>query len=740
MKYLKKIWPVFILLIQNIIIFLDHYTGEASFTWDFVTGYYPLAAFSTSMLQNGVFPQWMPFQQMGYPFAFSVQSGIYYPPIWIFPLFHIPYTIDAANIFQAVHFLAGAVGVFLLLNLFFKNKLFAFSGAFCFQFFGGLYSNSQHVDIIRAFVLLPYLFYVFTLVTPDLEIEKPGTRYIRLPKRLLFIPIVLYLFETGAYPGNLISAVFIIGIYVLLQLIQIYVETENRLLIVRFTAVVGALSLLGIALAAVYLVPPFLFRSEMVRYNSLNTHIYEHVWFSQFPGLFLSSKFLPGEISMSSTYVTLPAFIIAFFAQRRFIKQYWIWMVLGLISLMMALGPLSFFWKTLTKILPILNYSRMASSDYRIFLVFPILILFIGGIQAIISDKLKFENMAIRTVAASIIVIQGVYMVYFPGSYEQYQKINEFGVVPRFINWLNTSNRNLLVIEVFLVFIFVVATCYLFWRRRQAVSSLVAILIVLISIDAYRVLPDMNTWSDPVAQKDIFGNYQFLEQNELVTTRIPENINVPRDPRETQDSYWLSLIGGYIDGRFLATDKVPCYILACEKALNDPLYNQYMQFGWRPIILDQPLVNTGSEELYLDKSNIQKFLQENPKQSIMQVDYNINKITYDVSLDSPKLFIENEIYFPGWTAEVSMGNTTTKIEAVQVNDVFRGWLLPAGKYTMITRFVFPYYYTFLAISLTAFLIWCLIILLAYNPHLFVFFRTRLTGQRLITISHDPFRP
>jgi hypothetical protein len=160
---------------------------------------------------------------------------------------------------------------------------------------------------------------------------------------------------------------------------------------------------------------------------------------------------------------------------------------------------------------------------------------------------------------------------------------------------------------------------------------------------------------------------------------------------------------------FLFRSKMVCYNTL--NALSNPLYNQYMELGWHPIVLDPGLGNMESDDIH-----------------------DINEITYVVSLDAPKLFLENEIYFPGWTAEISTEETTTEIEAVQVNDVFRGWFLPAGKYTMVTRFVFPYYHIFLAISLTTFLVWCLIVLMAYNPHLYLFFRTQWTKHRPSTVS------
>jgi hypothetical protein len=183
---------------------------------------------------------------------------------------------------------------------------------------------------------------------------------------------------------------------------------------------------------------------------------------------------------------------------------------------------------------------------------------------------------------------------------------------------------------------------------------------------------------------------------------------------------------------FLFRSKMVCYNTL--NALSNPLYNQYMELGWHPIVLDPGLGNMESDDIHFNETSIQRSLLGNANQSIRQIDYDINEITYVVSLDAPKLFLENEIYFPGWTAEISTEETTTEIEAVQVNDVFRGWFLPAGKYTMVTRFVFPYYHIFLAISLTTFLVWCLIVLMAYNPHLYLFFRTQWTKHRPSTVS------
>src|SRR5688572_20599664 len=83
-------WFVFsILAIQNLVIFQNHYFRDYGFPWDFIQGYYGMVAFWTSVVSQGVFPSWMPFDSMGIPFNLMMQSGLHYPLFWVFPILNI---------------------------------------------------------------------------------------------------------------------------------------------------------------------------------------------------------------------------------------------------------------------------------------------------------------------------------------------------------------------------------------------------------------------------------------------------------------------------------------------------------------------------------------------------------------------------------------------------------------------------------------------------------------------------
>jgi len=80
-----------------------------------------MPAFWTTAVSVGVFPQWMPFQSMGYPFLLNAQTALYYPLLWIFPILSIPFTLQADVIFQVLHVFLGSVGMFFFLKMMLKS-------------------------------------------------------------------------------------------------------------------------------------------------------------------------------------------------------------------------------------------------------------------------------------------------------------------------------------------------------------------------------------------------------------------------------------------------------------------------------------------------------------------------------------------------------------------------------------------------------------------------------------------
>jgi hypothetical protein len=173
------------------------------------------------------------------------------------------------------------------------------------------------------------------------------------------------------------------------------------------------------------------------------------------------------------------------------------------------------------------------------------------------------------------------------------------------------------------------------------------------------------------------------------------------------------------------------------------IYRQYMLMKWTPILLEpnfaksydstninvpvsifsnttESLVQAGLcskftcdsafSSKHLIQPEPQPALQEpHAANQVVQTRYGINDISYKVTLKEPKHMVENEIYFPGWQADLIFPHKEMKLQASVVNDVFRAWLLPAGDYIMIAHFHFPNLIIYQSITIISFGVWIFII-------------------------------
>jgi len=208
-----------------------------------------------------------------------------------------------------------------------------------------------------------------------------------------------------------------------------------------------------------------------------------------------------------------------------------------------------------------------------------------------------------------------------------------------------------------------------------------------------------------------------------------------KDP-EHHNLSWL----GYLNGSYMMEDYGNTILLSRSTVESNNVYRQYMLMKWTPILLDRNF-NMSSESVkitlpasafsniikqqhnqselcskftcdsaFSDKYLIQPKSHDNANDQVVQTRYGINDIVYEVTLKQPKLMVENEIYFPGWKADLFLPDKQMKLESSVVNGVFRAWLLPAGDYKMIAHFHFPNLLAYQSISIVSFAIWIFVIM------------------------------
>ena len=686
----KPIWEyryLVILLCQNLAIFWSHYFNDYGFPWDFPMGYYAQTAFWTTAVSQGVIPDWMPFQEMGYPFTLALQSGYHYPLLWVFPILHIPYTLNAAVVFQCLHILLGAVGMFFFLRVVLKDTSYALVGAFVFQMFGGFYSNAEHVDIVRAYALVPWMFYVFNF---DRDKLWP------LQTRNYFIPLILFLLSTGGYPGNLIATVILLTLYCALQMVEFLLKHRDlRTLFLTGLSIIG-MSLLGVSMASVHLLPAWTQQEYMSRSDTLSLGYFFGLSVQHWPGLYLSNTIFSEEISMTSTYITLPAFLFIFFVPLKKLKEFFAFGLVGAAALTFVLGPHSAIWLALSDLLYPMRLSRFPASDYRIFIGIMAILVAMLGLQAVIEHPFKKRELATRFLLTFGVLLWGILSSYGGGKFKLDQ-------IARAVTVLFTS--------MFFVVI-------LLKKEPRFGSIPLLILLAIIGLDGYRVLPEMQiAWRVPgISQVYPFWWGIIEEDGRLLAYSIFEDYPVQRPARQPLKPGIEFAWRGYLIGQFMVNDlsnQGKGILKSTSLVVNNPLYLEYMEKEWIPLLIEPSDYLQEATEISVaeeDLMNALKYPVENSVGIVRQTFYGIDAVDYDVSLSKPLLMVENEKYFPGWTANLTFQDRENKINAVSVNKVFRGWLLPAGNYKMRAVFSFPNWDIYLGISLVAGLFWVIILL------------------------------
>jgi len=416
----------------------------------------------------------------------------------------------------------------------------------------------------------------------------------------------------------------------------------------------------------------------------------------------MSNNPIPGEISMSSTYLTLPIIIFASFFPLYSIKKYWIFFVILIVAILMAVGNQTFFWDTMTSIVPELEFSRFHSSDYRIFIAIPLLIFGITGLKAVVEGKFTLKTFFLRI---------GFILSWF-----------FFGISLLFANsstvsWLDLELLNqqialaIVILGITLSFLgyFVIKSRkYNSKSIKKSIGLSVIALIsfgAIITIDGFRVTSDMVTWKAyPLDYLYVQLNLPLQQDSKLITYSIFENLPDERPERQTSTNWAVKGIG-YLSGNYMMQDYGGTKLKSRNIVESNDNYKNFMSMKWTKILLEPEINWYNSTKISLPQIIFSNFNSNLKEPSVVQTHYGINDITYKVSLEEKKLMVENEMYFPGWTATLIYPDKKVELLSLVVNDVFRAWLLPQGEYEMKANFQFPYMIFYQSTSIIGLVIW-----------------------------------
>ena len=379
---------------------------SAALMGDHIEQHYPWAHLLASSLKSFQFPMWTRAIHCGFPIAAEGQMGVFYlPNIILSFLLPIRYAYSYTNI---IHFFIAGYATFLYARTLKLGNIASFFAAIIFVFggaYGGAYYNIISLKTICWFPVTLFFFEQYYLF--------------RKPKYLAFISISLALSILAGYLQVAALMIFVLGLYVFLRTFCLSDE-ENRPLsqkVLIFSSLTSSI-LLSIFLALPQLWLTFQLAIQSNRLNLTENYAYIG---SMSPLVFLTLLFpnMQGFLWGNSVYCGIMSvfFILcAFFSKNeRESVAFKIWLWIGILSLLLALGQWSPFYVALIKLTGF--YSFRIPAKFIVFICFSLAIIAGLGVQSIEKvirskpDELNPAKYAFS--AVSLLAIASQLLIYY---------------------------------------------------------------------------------------------------------------------------------------------------------------------------------------------------------------------------------------------------------------------------------------------------------------------------------------
>jgi len=386
-----------LLLMLTVLLFFPLSFHLYPMKYDAIDCFFPWRYFISSELNQGRFPFWNPYQDLGYPISADPSSGAWYPIVWIFSLFgkYSIYTISLEYLFHV--FIAG-IGSYLLFQHFYKRNEISLFGAIAYMTSGVFISNAQHLPYIVSVCWLPFVLLFFLKIKSDNRIRNS-----------IFGGITLSLMITGGYPAFVIILFYLFGVFFVVYTVD-SVKHKTSKAFYLWLSRIGLFVLIAIICSSglffsIYLVQPYLSR--------LNGFTIENALFSPFSiqsfisfiapyATSLKSDIFNSDLSMRNGYFGLIPFIffiLSIFSKKSSDLKILFWF--SLFCLTASVGDLLPVRTFLFDHIPMMNLFRFPS----VFRGFFILISLLVGLNFLTN----LDDNKIKQLKNSVLVFIGIF-------------------------------------------------------------------------------------------------------------------------------------------------------------------------------------------------------------------------------------------------------------------------------------------------------------------------------------------
>jgi hypothetical protein len=251
---------------------------------DIFTYFYPYWAEAARALRAGRLPLWNPFLFMGAPFLANSQVGFFYPPNWF--LWILLPAHRAVHLTVVLHLCLAALNAYAWGRRSLRLEcLAAWTLAAIFALGGYLGAQVEHVNQLQGLAWLPLMLMLY-----DQASRRPSCASQRRAG-FVGLALVIGLVLLAGHTQTAFISLVGLGVYGLGPALWRALRSGEWRSLLRDSALLGGAALLGVAVAAVQLIPTWELSHLSVRAGGLPFN--ERVSFSLSP-LYMGRALLPG--------------------------------------------------------------------------------------------------------------------------------------------------------------------------------------------------------------------------------------------------------------------------------------------------------------------------------------------------------------------------------------------------------------------------------------------------------------
>ena len=400
----NKLWLILTLLVVLILYPLSFFQHIPK--WDSVRGYLPYRFFVSDYLGEGHLPLWNPFQRLGYPGYSDLQSGCWYPVVWLLMLLG-QYDITSLIVEVVLTFLIAAWGMFRFSTFLFDCKRTSLLLAISYGLSGFMVGSAQLLVFLIGMAWLPWILWAWLSL-----LRRASVRHALLLSFFLACNI------TGASPAYTIILLYLmpaIGFY--------YIgKSENKRMFLQ--GLVKPLAVMFVMLFLLLL--PFIvsFIDFMPYFNRTGKLPFEAITLNPYTiGDFISflfpysvisthEMFQLTDLSLRNSYVGLVcfAFFLITLSSRKY-RTSWFWPLAGCLvfSMWLAFGSQTFLYRWVYH-LPGFGLFRHPSF-FRGYAIFCIIALAGFSIQKWLEEDRSISPVFFRRAAWALLAISLIALV-----------------------------------------------------------------------------------------------------------------------------------------------------------------------------------------------------------------------------------------------------------------------------------------------------------------------------------------